>query len=165
MISNAPDQILPGLTFAPDPVAALKAWTAATWPGQVRTEEVGWQPEQATPAVFWRIPRMPEMSRTVWGTWMLGEIHGYVLQPSPQMRAVWVRHVLEALAVTSRLTLSDGSLVRLSAVAADLDADPLRVGQVRVTARWAVKKAADTSEPLETLIGTGDLPQTVDISP
>lgn len=128
---------LAGLTYNPDPVATLRAWTTATWP-EVRTDPATWMPTDATPGIYWRLVTVSPIELTNWGFWADAGLRAHVLAPSPATRLTWTRRLAEALALQRRLMLADDSPLTFQAVAADSEADPMRVGQVRLTARFGV---------------------------
>jgi hypothetical protein len=140
---------LTGLTYAPDPIAALQAWTAATWPNVLQTNPATWNPQDATPGVYWRLVTAnvaPEGQRS-WGAWLEAQIRAHVVAPSPANRLTWVRTIAERLSVTQRLALSDASPLLFREIAADSEADSMRTGQVRLAAHFGVLKPAASPAP------------------
>lgn len=145
---------LNGLTYAPDPVAALRSWTAATWP-EAQTDPTTWNPSDAAPVVYWRLLRVATELTTAAVNWLQARLAGHVLVPDPAARLVWARRIAEALAVRRRLTMQDGGTLELLAVTLDGDADPMRVGQVQVTARFGALRPAAQVEVLRRAVVGG----------
>lgn len=132
---------LNGLTYDPDPVTALRNWTATTWP-EVHTDPATWSPSDATPGVYWRLVRLNPTAQTQAVNWVDAQITGHVLAPSPAVRLAWVRKLTEGIVRQRRLKMSDGGLLELLRVSADSEADPMRRGQVQLTARFGVLQPA-----------------------
>lgn len=133
---------LHGLTYEPDPVAAMEQWTAATWPGEVHTDPATWTPDVDRPGVYWRLAQPATAAEpTNWGAWMDAVLACHIVSPSPRTRLEWTRRVAEALALGPRVYMSDGSPLRLLAVRADSEANPMTQGQLRLTVRLGVLKS------------------------
>ena len=130
---------LSGLTYAPDPVAALRTWTETALPS-TQQDPAAWNPQDATPGVYWRLVSAavaPEGLRS-WGVWLDAQLRAHIVTPAAGTRLTTLRQVTERLATTRQLTLSDGSPLFFREIAADSEADPMRTGQVRLTARFGV---------------------------
>jgi len=138
---------LNGLTYDPDPVSALRNWTAATFP-EVHTDPATWSPADTAPGVYWRLVRITPVQITAAVNWLEAQINGHILAPSAAVRLTWVRKVTEGLRKQRRLTMSDGGPLELLKVTADSEADPMRRGQVQVTARFGVLQPAAQAEIL-----------------
>lgn len=145
---------LSGLTYDPDPVFTLQAWTAATWP-EVHTDPATWTPGDATPGVYWRLVRLIPVQTTAAVNWLKAQINGHILAPSALVRLAWVRKVTEGLAKQRRLIMSDGGPLELLRVTADSEADPMRRGQVILTARFGVLQPAAEAEVLGRAVVSG----------
>jgi hypothetical protein len=128
---------LNGLTYDPDPVAALQNWTKKTWP-EVQTNPVTWTPADTTPGIYWRMVRLMPTEITAAVNWMEVQINGHILAPSAAIRLSWVRKVTEGLAKQRRFKMSDGGPLELLRVVADSEADPMRRGQIQLTTRFGV---------------------------
>lgn len=138
---------LNGLTFEPDPVAALKNWTVASWP-EVHADPASWNPSDIAPGVYWRLVRLVPVQMTAAVTWLDAQIAGHVLVPSTAVRMLWVRKVTEELARQRRVRLSDGSPLEFHRVAADSEADLMRKGQIQLTARFGVSQMREEAPTL-----------------
>lgn len=138
---------LNGLTYEPDPVAALQTWTATTWP-EAHTDPATWTPADASPGIYWRLVRLIPAQITAAVNWLEAQITAHVLAPSASVRLTWVRKLTEGLAKQRRLLMSDGGPLELIKVAADSEADPMRRGQVVLTARFGVLQPAAQAEIL-----------------
>ena len=138
---------LNGLTYDPDPVATLQSWAAETWP-EMHTDPATWTPADATPGIYWRIVRLVPVEITAAVNWMEAQINGHILAPSAAVRLSWVRKVTEGIAKQRRLKMSDGGLLELLRVTADSEADPMRRGQVQLTARFGVLQPTAQAEVL-----------------
>ena len=139
---------LSGLTYAPDPVAALQAWTEAQFP-ETQQDPLSWNPQDATPGVYWRLVSAnvaPEGMRS-WGAWMDATLRAHVVAPSPATRLSYTRRVAERLATKHRLGLSDGSPLLFREVSADSTVSPMSEGQVRLLARFGVLTPPPTPAP------------------
>jgi hypothetical protein len=145
---------LNGLTYAPDPVAALRSWTAATWP-EAQADPATWNPSDAAPGVYWRLLRVTTELTTAAVNWLQARLAGHVLVPDPAARLVWARRIAEALAVRRRLIMQDGGTLELLAVTLDGDADPMKAGQVQVTARFGALRPAAQVEVLRRAVVGG----------
>lgn len=145
---------LNGLTYDPDPVAALRNWTAAAWP-EVYTDPTIWTPADAAPGIYWRLVRIVPVQITATVNWMEAQLNGHVLAPSAAVRLAWVRKVTEGLVKQRRLIMSDGGPLELLRVAADSEADPMRKGQVQLTARFGVLQPTAQAEALGRVVVSG----------
>lgn len=128
---------LNGLTYAPDPVVALQSWTAESWP-EAHTDPATWSPADIAPGIYWRLVRLTPVEITAAVNWMEAQINGHILTPSASVRLAWVRKIIEGLAKQRRLKMSDGGPLELLRVVADSEADPMRRGQIQLTARFGV---------------------------
>ena len=126
---------LSGLTYDPDPVAALQTLTAGLWPA-AGTDPPTCDPSDAAPGIYWRLTGVQTLQTMNWGSWMTAHLRGHIVAPTPASRLTWSRKVAEAL--PARLRLSDGSPLLRDSVAADPYADPMSVGQISLTARFGV---------------------------
>jgi hypothetical protein len=128
---------LNGLTYDPDPVAALQNWTVETWP-EVQTNPATWTPADITPGIYWRMVRLTPTEITAAVTWMEVQINGHILAPSASVRLSWVRKVTEELVKQRRLKMIDGGPLELLRISTDSEADPIHRGQIQLTARFGV---------------------------
>ena len=147
---------LNGLTYAPDPVAALQDWTKETWP-DVHTDPTTWSPADITPGIYWRMVRLVPVEMTAAINWMEAQINGHILTPSAAIRLSWVRKVTEGLAKQRRFKMSDGGPLELLRVVADSEADPMRRGQIQLTARFGVLQPRAQYEVLRKAFAGGDI--------
>ncbi|MBO8169345.1 MAG: hypothetical protein H0Z35_09210 [Thermoanaerobacteraceae bacterium] len=138
---------LNGLTYDPDPVSTLQSWTAATWP-EVQTDPAAWTPADTAPGIYWRLVRIAPVQITAAVNWLEAQLAGHILAPSAVARLTWVRKLTEGLAKQRRLTMSDGGLLELLKVVADSEADPMRRGQMQITARFGVLQPTAQAEVL-----------------
>ncbi len=151
---------LDGQTFDPDPVAALQNWTATACP-EAHTDPTTWTPVDTTPGVYWRLVRLVLMETTAAVNWMDAQITGHVLAPSAAVRLQWTRKVTEAIAQKRRIKLPDGSPLFFNRVTADSEADPMRRGQIQLTARFGVLQPEKQVEKLRRAVIGGDIPAEV----
>lgn len=135
------------LTYSPDPIAALRDFSTSTWP-ELRVDPLTWGQTDEAPALYWRLASLDITEETQWGAWVQARIQGHLLTPQPSARATWIRRVAEGLALARRLHLSDGSPLFILNIDADSEADPLRAGQLRVTARFGVLRPPEGWEVL-----------------
>jgi len=147
---------LNGLTYDPDPVAALQNWTAETWP-EVQTNPATWTPADTTPGIYWRIVRLTPTEITAAVTWMEVQINGHILAPSASVRLRWVRKVTEGLAKQRRLKMTDGGPLELLRISADSEADPMRRGQIQLITRFGVPQPKAQYKMLKKVVAIGDI--------
>ena len=147
---------LNGLTYEPDPVATLQNWTAETWP-EVQTNPATWTPADITPGIYWRMVRLTTTEITAAVNWIETQINGHILAPSTAIRLSWVRKVTEELAKQRRLKMTDDGPLELLRVTADSEADPMRRGQVILTARFGVLQPGAQYEILRKAAASGDI--------
>jgi len=145
---------LNGLTYDPDPISAIQQWTKTTWP-EVHTDPATWTPADTAPGIYWRLTGLTATQMTAAVNWMEAQIAGHILAPAASARLSWVRKVTEGLAVQRRIKMPDGSPLELLRVAANSEADPMRQGQIQVTARFGVLQPAAPSEVLTKAVVSG----------
>lgn len=126
-------------TFTPDPIEALQRWTKATFPQHgLQTDPATWNPGEK-PGIYWRYVGSPRvLEHLAWGSWLEVRIAGHVLTPDEHDRLEWVRRIHQALALTRRYPLDDGSPLFFELLNADSSAHPIRQGQIGITARFGV---------------------------
>jgi len=147
---------LNGLTYEPDPVETLQNWTAETWP-EAHTDPATWTPADVAPGIYWRMVRLTTTEITAAVNWIEAQINGHILTPSAAVRLSWVRKVTEGIAKQRRLKMSDGGLLELLRVTADSEADPMRRGQIQLTARFGVLQPRAQYEVLRRAAASGDI--------
>ena len=147
---------LNGLTYDPDPVAALQNWTKETWP-EAHTDPGTWSPADVAPGIYWRMIRLTTTEITASVNWMEAQINGHVLAPSAAVRLSWVRKVTEGIAKQRRLKMTDDGSLELLRVTADSEADPMRRGQIQLTARFGVLQPIAQHEMLKKAVASGDI--------
>jgi len=146
---------LNGLTYEPDPVAALQAWVKDTWPVGAQVDPSLWSPGDNKPGIYWRLVRLTPVEITAAVNWMEVQINGHILAPSAMVRLAWIRKVTEGLAKQRRLKMSDGGPLELLRVTADSEADPMRRGQIILTTRFGVLQPAVEYEILRKAVTSG----------
>ena len=155
---------LGGLTFDPDPVAAMRAWTEVAVPG-VQTNPATWDPQDGTPGVYWRLVELRPGEQSAGVRWLVARLRGHVVAPSAAVRLTTGRRVVEALWQTpgQRAAMSDGGplLFDVDGTVLDVDAHPLRTGQVLVQARFGVLEPAGAAEVLRQAHLIGDVQEVV----
>jgi hypothetical protein len=125
-------------TYEPDPVITLRAVTEALWP-ETQSDPETWNPSDAAPAIYWRIDRINSFERLNWGAWYSATVRGHVIAPDQATQETYTRRVMEQFSLLNRLRLSDDSpLEILTPASLDVNADPMRDGQLRFTVRWGV---------------------------
>jgi len=146
---------LNGMTFDPDPVAALQAWVKDTWPVGAQVDPSLWSPGDNKPGIYWRLVWLTPVEITAAVNWMEVQINGHILAPSAMVRLAWIRKVTEGLAKQRRLKMSDGGPLELLRVTADSEADPMRRGQIILTTRFGVLQPAVEYEILRKAVTSG----------
>lgn len=152
---------LNGLTYAPDPVAALQDWTKKAWP-EAHTDPATWSPADVAPGIYWRMVRLVPVEMTAAINWMEAQISGHILAPSAAARLVWVRKVTEGIAKQRRFKMSDGGLLEPLRVVADSEADPMRRGQIQLTVRFGVLQPRAQHDVLRKAFASGDIDMEVE---
>ena len=152
---------LNGLTYDPDPVFALQNWTAETWP-EVQTNPATWTPVDIMPGIYWRMVRLTPTEITAAVNWMEAQINGHILTPSAAVRLNWVRKVTEGIAKQRVLKMNDGGPLELLRVVADSEADPMRRGQIQLTARFGVLQPIAQYKMLKKIVASGDIDMEVE---
>lgn len=152
---------LNGLTYAPDPVAALQDWTKKAWP-EAHTDPGTWSPADVAPGIYWRMVRLVPVEMTAAVNWMEAQINGHILAPSASVRLNWTRKVTEGLMKQRRLKMDDDGPLELLRVTSDSEADPMRRGQIQLTTRFGVLQPRAQYEMLRKAISSGDINMEVD---
>jgi hypothetical protein len=135
-------------TFSPDPVAALNTWTQAQFSG-LQVDPASWTPTAENPAVYWRFEAAQLVQMTAGVSWFEATLYGHVIAPTPDGRLPWVRRIVEGLALAHWIPLDDGSSLCFQKIAADTRQDPLRAGQIRLTARYGVLRPTEPAPPMQ----------------
>lgn len=145
---------LGGQTFAPDPVATLRGWTAGVWP-EVGVDPATWAPSDATPGVHWRLVRVRPVEQQAAATWYDATLRAHVVAPSPAVRLVYLRHLTEGLATARVVRMSDGGPLFCREIDADSTRDAMREGQVQLLARFAVLVQRPYAVPVGQVVVAG----------
>lgn len=143
-------------TTEPDPVAGLNAWADAKW-AELQVDPASWAPTDANPALYWRLAGLQAAEQHAGVSWLDATIYGHVLAPTPAGRLPWIKKITEGLATARYVALADGSYLFIQAVAADSQADHLRTGQVRVTARFGILIPKPPAEILNRAVVSGSV--------
>ena len=147
---------LNGLTYEPDPVATLQNWTKETW-SEAHTDPGTWAPADVAPGIYWRMVRLTTTEITAAVNWMEAQINGHILSPSAAVRLSWVRKVTEGIAKQRVLKMDDGGPLELLRVMADSEADPMRRGQIQLTARFGVLQPIAQYVMLKKVVASGNI--------
>jgi len=147
---------LNGITYDPDPVKALQEWTKKAWT-EAHTDPGTWSPVDVAPGIYWRMVRLTPTEITAAVNWMEAQINGHILAPSAAVRLNWVRKVTEGIAKQRVLKMDDGGPLELLRVVADSEADPMRRGQIQLTARFGVLQPRAQYEVLRRAAASGDI--------
>jgi hypothetical protein len=139
---------LSGATYNPDPVAALQSWTGSQWPDMLHTDPATWAPDDTKPGIYWRLVTAQASELTNWGAWIEARLRAHIVAPGHSTRLKWTRQLVEGLALQRDVALSDGSPLLFGTVAGDSEADPMRLGQISLTARFGVLKDRPTPPTL-----------------
>lgn len=141
------------IVFAAAPASGAVI-TATYWP-EVHTDPATWNPTDTKPGIYWRMVRLTPAEMTAAVSWLNAQLAAHILAPSPSIRLQCVRKLTEALATQRRISLSDGSPLEFMAVSADSEADPMRRGQVQLTARFGVLTPVTTVPVLNRAVVSG----------
>lgn len=153
-------------TFAPDPITALETWAAAAWPGTLQTNPLTWAPSTGIPLLYWRWEQELPPARTNWGVWYEWAIRGHVIAATEDARQEWARRISERAAVVDQVALSDGSELQVRSQGADMRADPVRLGQLRLVVTWGVLDGAPAGAIIQNArIRRGTAPTAAPIEP
>jgi hypothetical protein len=141
-------------TFEPDPITALTNWAASIT--GIQSDPMAWTPTSGEPALYWRFEsqQVAELDQAV--TWFNAIIYGHILGPQPQDRLKWTRQVTEKLATDRCIVLSDGSPMFVQKLSADTRQDPLKIGQIKLTARYGVLQPVSTGPQLNNAYLNGE---------
>lgn len=147
-----------GLT--PDPIVGMATWTHAMFPA-VSSDPLAWTPNDATPAVYWRVDRIARVVPVITGVWLHLLIRGHVLIPDVRLRNDLIAQILLALGYQHHVVLSNGSWMLFEAGSigsADVEADPFRAGQITLQARIHVAMTCEAvpAGPLDHVFVTDD---------
>lgn len=126
-----------GLTYSPDPIKALRSWSTSRW-SDIQVDPLTWSPTDATPALYWRMEGVESEEMLAWGSWITARFRGHLLAKTPNTRFYWLRSVVERASIDRAVNLEDGSRMFIDSVQSSNDADPLRDGQIMITARFGV---------------------------
>lgn len=139
----------------PDPVEAIKAWTISRFIN-LQTDPSLWDPQDTTPALYWRQAAIQNTESVNWGAWITARVHGHIIAPGMPTRKEWTEKVVRQIALDRRTKMSDGSRIAFLNVLADSGYDPFQQGQVQLDVRYGVLK--ETAQyPSLTSIGTGTI--------
>lgn len=143
-------------TLPLDPVAALAAWTTANFPS-VSSDPATWTPDDATPAVYWRVDRIQEAAPLSRGVWWTLVVRGHVLVPDVRLRNDWIMRIIARLAFQHHVVMADGSWLTFqpNAFEGDVEADPFRQGQIVARARMFTAESCDVvAGPIDNVFAT-----------
>jgi hypothetical protein len=143
-------------TTSPDPVAALNTWAGNVFP-ELQVDPAVWAPTDQNPAIYWRLAGLQIAQQTAAVAWLEATIVGHILAPTPAGRLPWLKKIVERLATDRSTTMDDGSPLLFQTVAADSQADHLRAGQIRLTARYGVLVSKAAAELLNQAHISGDI--------
>lgn len=141
-------------TSDPDPVAGMNAWINSTFP-ELQVDPLTWVLTDATPAVYWRFSNMRITEQWAAVSWIEATLMGHVLAPTPHGRLLWTKKITERIATAGKTYLSDGSPLFFKGIAADSQADYLKTGQIRLTAKYGVLVPRTQAETLQRASVTG----------
>lgn len=135
-----------------DPITGLIAYSKILYPtahllDQTPVPPYIWAPTNDAPAIYWRITNVRTELMTNSVTWMIATIQCHVFGPSSQERMRWVRVITEDIANAGWVKLADDSPLIVKSISADSARDPLKDGQITLTATYGIPriKAPGTS--------------------
>jgi len=143
-------------TTTPDPVAALNNWASANFP-ELQVDPAMWAPTDNTPAIYWRLAGIQVAEQWAAVSWLDATLVAHILAPTPAGRLPWIKKITERLAVDRSVALDDGSPLFFRTVTADSQADHLRAGQIRLTARYGVLVRKEAVSTLNQATISGDV--------
>ncbi|HQE50357.1 MAG TPA: hypothetical protein PKV93_13530 [Fervidobacterium sp.] len=161
-------------TYEPDPVMALKTWSERRWvkietkDGKtietpiLQTDPDTWDPSDQRPGLYWRIAGISapyNVSASMF--WLNFDIYGHVVAPDPSVRREWARKITEALANVMRIPIDGETELCIDALAVTMDADPLAVGQIRLTGVMGLMRDKSTAEVLNQATVNGGVSFTI----
>jgi len=126
----------------PDPVQAMQMWSAKRFPS-LQLDPSLWQPEDATPALYWRIEATTGVEPMNWGAWVTMQLNGHAISPEPSVRRQFVDQITRRLAVDANTRMADNSKMRFTHVTADDGYNPFSQGQIKLTVKFGVLKEPD----------------------
>ena len=132
-------------TSDPDPIQGLNNWTKANYPEAivVNCEDTAqvWRPKADIPAIYWRVEGYSSTDRQSYSaTWYSGQFAAHVMTGEITERNRWLRAIVERIQLSGEIILADGSPMFIRQITARAGADPLREGQIVLSAQYAVNE-------------------------
>lgn len=142
------------VTIEPDPVLALNTWLSSVFT-ELQLDPATWNLSDASPAIFWHISGLKITEQFSVVTWLEATLSCHILAPTPNGRLQWVKKITEKLALQREITLGDGSPLFFKSVSADSQADYLKTGQIKLTAKYGILQPETAVQPLNNAMVDG----------
>ena len=134
----------------PDPVKGMEAWTNKRF-SNIQTSPGNWNPQDDSPALYWRLTNITSVQPMSWGTWIDANLAGHLINPDTATRNRWLEMVVQQLARDAKTILSDGSKMIFQSVSADSEQNPFSSGQISLSVRFGILNATIDYERLNNI--------------
>lgn len=132
----------PQITTDPDPIEGLTAFIKREFPGLslISVDDIPeiWKPTDKNPAIYWRFIETAAAAQSFAVSWFNGIFAAHIIADTVQERNRWIKAITEKLQADGEVVLFDGSPMFINRVKIRHDADPLREGQLDITAQYGV---------------------------
>lgn len=139
------------ITIDPDPILSMDQWMKGIAPEAV---VIGYDelakfmsPTETQPAVYFRLIESRVYQETNAVVWFDATISGHVFAPTPEARLGWLRHIANSLAISGEVTMPDKSPMFIRDGRITAGADPLAIGQLRLSVRFGVLRRPQYAHP------------------
>lgn len=133
------------ITTDPDPIEGLVDFTKRNFPdfAVVSVDEIPpiWKPTDKTPAIYWRFIGSTAAAQSFSVSWFNGLFAAHIISQTVAERNRWIKAIAEQMQAAGEVVLFDGSPMFINRLEIRHDADPLRDGQLAVTAQYGVLTA------------------------
>lgn len=134
------------LTTDPDPIEGLAAFTKRNFPdiAVISVDKIPpiWKPTDAAPAVYWRFVGLTSAAAQIFSvSWFSGMFAAHIIARTVAERNRWIKAIAEQMQAAGEVVLFDGSPMFINRLEIQHAADPLRDGQIAVTAQYGVLTA------------------------
>lgn len=130
------------ITTDPDPIEGLVAFTKRNFPNLsvISVDEIPrvWKPTDENPAIYWRFIGAATAAQNYSVSWYNGTFAAHIIADTVPERNRWIKAITEKMQADGEVVLFDGSPMFVNRIEIRHDADPLREGQLGVTAQYGV---------------------------
>lgn len=130
------------ITIDPDPIEGLVAFIKRDFSGLslISVDEIPeiWKPTDENPAIYWRFIGETAAAQSFAVSWFNGTFAAHIIAETVPERNRWIKAITEKLQADGEVVLFDGSPMFINRIEIRHDADPLREGQLGITAQYGV---------------------------